>query len=141
MATGTKFTRLVYICNLQICQMSQGVCPRQTLPAQCNVTLQLKQYDITLQPVGTKFFTVSKSFIKLASVVDLIIFCVYLLTLFCKSDRFINADNNCLSAVKRSSLLTKVSKFTPKKFYEIDSCCLLYKHITIVNDDSSGISK
>jgi hypothetical protein len=41
--------------------------------------------------------------------------------IFCKLDRFINAYNNCLSAVKRSSLQTRVSKLMPKKFYEIDS--------------------
>jgi hypothetical protein len=40
---------------------------------------------------------------------------------FCKLDWFINAYNNCPSAVKRSSLQTRVSKLTPKKFYEIDS--------------------
>ncbi len=29
----------------------------------------------------------------------------------------------------------------PKKFYEIDSCGLYYKHVTIVNDTSSGVNK
>ncbi len=48
-------------------------------------------------------------------------FGVKLLKLFCRLDHLINADNNCLTALKRSSLQTKVSKFTPKKFYEIDS--------------------
>jgi hypothetical protein len=57
--------------------------------------------------------------------VDLIkIFAVNLLTLFCKLDLFIIANNNCLSAVKISSLQTKASKFTLKKFYEIDSCII-----------------
>ncbi len=46
---------------------------------------------------------------------------VNLLALFCKLDCFINDYNNCLSAVKRSSLQTRGSKFNPKKFYEIDS--------------------
>jgi hypothetical protein len=41
--------------------------------------------------------------------------------IFCKLDRFINANNKWLSAVKRSGLQTKVSKFTPKNFCEIDS--------------------
>ncbi len=44
-----------------------------------------------------------------------------LLTLFCKPDHFINAYNNCHSAVKRPSLQTRVSKLPPKKFCEIHS--------------------
>jgi hypothetical protein len=46
---------------------------------------------------------------------------------FCKLDRFIKANNHCLSAVKRSSLLRKVRKFMLKRFYEIDSRGLYYK--------------
>jgi hypothetical protein len=40
---------------------------------------------------------------------------------FCKIDHFINVNNNCYNAVKRSSLQSRVKKFMPKKFYEIDS--------------------
>jgi hypothetical protein len=49
------------------------------------------------------------------------LFGINLLTLFCKLDRFINAYNNYHSVVKRSILQTRVSKFSPKKFYEINS--------------------
>ncbi len=45
------------------------------------------------------------------------VFGANLLTLFSKLDHFINANNDCFSAVKRSSLQTKVSKFTAKKFH------------------------
>ncbi len=55
--------------------------------------------------------------------VDLIkLFGVHLLTLLCKLDHFINISNNISFGMKRSSLQNRVSKFTPKKFYEIDSC-------------------
>jgi len=52
---------------------------------------------------------------------------INLLTLFCKLDHFINANNNCLSAVKRSSLKTRVNIFTSKMFYQIDSRILCYE--------------
>jgi hypothetical protein len=48
------------------------------------------------------------------------LFCVQLLTLFCKLDHFINVRNICFIGMKRSSLQYRISKFTPKKFYEID---------------------
>ncbi len=40
--------------------------------------------------------------------------------IFCKLDRFINANNKWLSAVKRSGLQTKASKYTPKMFCDIN---------------------
>jgi hypothetical protein len=43
------------------------------------------------------------------------LFGINLPTLFWRLYCFINDYNNCLSAVKRSSLQTRVSKFTPKK--------------------------
>jgi len=46
-------------------------------------------------------------------------FGVNLLTLFCNLDHFINNSNIYLIFMKRSSLQNRVSKFTPKKFYEI----------------------
>jgi hypothetical protein len=61
--------------------------------------------------------------------------------IFCKLDRFIISYNNFLSAVKRSSLQTRVSQLTPKKFYEIDSwfitldCLAISLNITIVYND------
>jgi len=54
--------------------------------------------------------------------VDLIkLFGVNLLTLLCKLDHLINISNICSIGMKRSSLQNRVSKFTPKKFYEIES--------------------
>ncbi len=47
-------------------------------------------------------------------------FRVNLLTLFYKLDHFINIINIHGIFMKRSSLQNRVSKFTPKKFYEID---------------------
>ncbi len=56
--------------------------------------------------------------------------------LFCKLDRFINISNIHFIAMKCSSLQKRVSKFTPKMFYEIDSSGLCYKNILmIVSDD------
>ncbi len=40
---------------------------------------------------------------------------------FCKLDHFINISNICCIGMKRSSLQNRLRKFTPKKFYEIDS--------------------
>jgi hypothetical protein len=37
---------------------------------------------------------------------------------FCKLDHFITQNNTNSTHVKRSSLRKRVSKFTPKKFYE-----------------------
>jgi hypothetical protein len=37
------------------------------------------------------------------------------LTLFCRLDHFININNICCIAMKRSSLQNRVSKFMPKK--------------------------
>ncbi len=45
---------------------------------------------------------------------------VNLLTLLCKLDHFINISNIYGIFMKRSSLQNRLSKFTPKKFYEID---------------------
>jgi hypothetical protein len=39
---------------------------------------------------------------------------------FCKLDYFINISNMRCIAMKRSSLQKGVSKFNPKRFYEID---------------------
>jgi len=45
---------------------------------------------------------------------------VDLITLFCNLDHFINIRNICWIAMKCPNLQKRVSKFTPKKFYEID---------------------
>ncbi len=47
-------------------------------------------------------------------------FGVNLLTLLCKLDHFINISNIYGIFMKRYSLQNRVSKFTPKMFYEID---------------------
>ncbi len=47
-------------------------------------------------------------------------FVVNLLTLYGKLDLFIAMQQILLMLIKRSSLQKRVSKFTPKKFYEID---------------------
>ncbi len=51
-------------------------------------------------------------------------FWINLLALFCKLVHFIAMQQNCLF-IKWPSLLKSRSKFTPKKFYEIDPyfCC------------------
>jgi hypothetical protein len=60
--------------------------------------------------------------------VDLIkLFWSNLLTLLYKLDHFINISNIYCIFMKRSSLQNRVSKFTPKKFYEIDPWSQCYK--------------
>jgi len=41
----------------------------------------------------------------------------------------------------RTNLLGLIISDEGKKFYNIDTCVLYYKHMTIVNDDSSVIIK
>jgi hypothetical protein len=52
---------------------------------------------------------------------------------FCKLDRFININNIYSIAMKWSSLQKRVSKFTPKMFYEIDTRDLHNKTLQICN--------
>jgi hypothetical protein len=49
-----------------------------------------------------------------------ILFGINLLTLLCKLDHFINISNIYSIFMNICSLQNRVSKFTPKKFYEID---------------------
>ncbi len=43
--------------------------------------------------------------------------------------------------MKWSGLQKRVNKFAPKMFYEVDYSDLDYKHMTIINDDSSVVSE
>jgi hypothetical protein len=43
--------------------------------------------------------------------------------------------------MKWSSLQKRVSKFTPKMFYEIDSCGLYYKQFMIIIYDQNAIGQ
>ncbi len=64
-----------------------------------------------------------KSFITLTTAeVELMKLFWYKIThTFWKLSHFINANNNSLSAEKRSNLQTRVNKFTLKMFFDIDS--------------------
>jgi hypothetical protein len=51
---------------------------------------------------------------------------------FCKLDCFINANNNCLGALKRSSLQTIVKNCTPKMFIRLTPGANVIKLFTVV---------
>jgi hypothetical protein len=56
------------------------------------------------------------------------LFCCKFTHTFCKLDRFINANNNCLSAVKSSSSKTKANKLQQKCFMRSTPCtCITFR--------------
>jgi len=86
----------------------------------------------------TATITAVKSFMKLGPGVNLIKLFEHKFThTFCKLDHFINISSICYIVMKRYSLHSRVCKFMPKKFYEIDS--LLKKNLTKANQTFKNI--
>ncbi len=53
----------------------------------------------------------------------------------------VRLDWKVIASYKHSSLFGLIDSDKGKKIYNIDTSGLYYKHVTIVNDDSSVVSK